>query len=292
MSETEDHKGRDRAADQPPRERGYALNSALGRISGFALWEHVPGLWGRGLRSPPYYALVYTTAGAGCYEDANGLRCALEPGDLIVLFPGFPVMYGAKPGADWSEFWMTFDGPVFELWDSTGLLDRTHPVWRVRPVDYWLQRFQAAVTERTESIRAGGLAAVCRLQQVLTEAQTASERAVLSEEQIEWLATAKGVLEAGADTGWTLADAARRLRMTGECFRKRFTRLAGVSPGRYRTEHRMGYACRLLLGTGLTVKAVAFKLGFADEFHFSHRFKQAMGCSPRTFRRGAPRARR
>ena len=38
----------------------------------------------------------------------------------------------------------------------------------------------------------------------------------------------------------------------------------------------------------LTNKEIAYRLGFCDEFHFSHRFKQIMGKSPQRFRRSIP----
>ena len=35
----------------------------------------------------------------------------------------------------------------------------------------------------------------------------------------------------------------------------------------------------------ITVKAVAYSLGFYDEYHFSNRFKRFMGLSPRDYKR-------
>lgn len=40
--------------------------------------------------------------------------------------------------------------------------------------------------------------------------------------------------------------------------------------------------------TDLSDKQIAAELGFCDEFHFSRRFKQITGRSPRAFRSGLP----
>ena len=44
------------------------------------------------------------------------------------------------------------------------------------------------------------------------------------------------------------------------------------------------HACRLVHEERLTNREIADQLGFSDEFHFSHRFKQVTGRSPAQFR--------
>ena len=267
------------------KQGGYEASSALGRVLGFALWEGVAGLKGPGLHRPPYYAAVYATKGRSRYRDAAGLECSIGPGDLIFVFPDFPVLYGACPGTVWSEFWITFVGPVFELWESLGVLDRAQPVHHLAPVDYWLRRFQSVMDPVESGAEVAGMPAVCRLQQVLSEALVAGARARLSGTQARWLARAKSLLESGPAQGFSLAAVARTLRTTAGAFRKRFTRVAGMPPTRYRDERLMERACRLLQEEGLMVKEVAYRLGYADEFHFSHKFKQVIGCCPSRVRR-------
>ena len=69
-----------------------------------------------------------------------------------------------------------------------------------------------------------------------------------------------------------------------ETFRKKFSRLEGVAPAKYRMRRLIDRACELMHEPELTNKQIAFKLGFANEFYFSRRFKQITGASPRTFR--------
>lgn len=75
-----------------------------------------------------------------------------------------------------------------------------------------------------------------------------------------------------------------------ETFRKRFQQLIGVAPARYRAIRRIDAACAMLQQPGPTTRAIADSLGFSDEFHFSRRFKQITGMSPREFRRLLPHA--
>jgi AraC-like DNA-binding protein len=58
----------------------------------------------------------------------------------------------------------------------------------------------------------------------------------------------------------------------------------------YRAIRRIDAACAMLQQPGPTMRDIAASLGFSDEFHFSRRFKQITGMSPREFRRLLPRA--
>jgi AraC family transcriptional regulator len=58
----------------------------------------------------------------------------------------------------------------------------------------------------------------------------------------------------------------------------------GVGPVAAFERLRLARAAALLARTSLTVKAVSDACGFANQFHFSRRFKGAYGVAPRTYR--------
>ncbi len=93
-----------------------------------------------------------------------------------------------------------------------------------------------------------------------------------------------------SERGTALPDVAKLLNMSYSAFRKRFTRITGVSPAHYRGQRTIEEACRLLRETGLTNQEIAERLGFADAFHFSHRFKVMTGHSPSGFREALARS--
>lgn len=269
-------------------ETGLGTDTRLGRVLGSALWRNVTGMRGPELTPPPYFAMVYALRGDAHYRDADGYRCAIHPGDLILLFEGFPVLYGARAGTLWDEFWITFTGPVFELWESLGLLDRSRPVHHLEPIDFWLKRLQTIAAAPKQRAHSSQTAVVCELQALLCDVLSASEQGRYSTKELNWLSAAKTRLESLGTSGEGVADVARSFGVPPDRFRKRFTRLAGIPPGQYRNRRRMERACRLLLTTDLLVKEIAYELGFSNEFHFSHRFKDVMGQSPQAFRQAAP----
>ncbi|MFJ5646268.1 AraC family transcriptional regulator [Streptomyces sp. NPDC093223] len=84
---------------------------------------------------------------------------------------------------------------------------------------------------------------------------------------------------------WTTAQLAARAGTSRTTLAKRFTELVGDGPAAYLTEWRMTLAADLLRSTGLTVAAVARRVGYADAFGFSTAFKRLRGVSPNAYRR-------
>jgi AraC-like DNA-binding protein len=238
------------------------------------------------------YALVYLLAGEGFYVDARRPRVPVRAGDLIVVLPDVPHAYGPAVGVRWDEVYLVFDGAVFDAWRAGGLLSEAGPRHHLQPLAYWHQRFLAAAGTIGDTGPAAGLASACRVQQLLTDVLDATATAHRAPDRA-WAERAKGILDALAarpvDDRTGVLAASRQVGMGYEGFRKRFTRLTGVSPGRYYNARVIDRACHLLAANDTTTLAeVAKACGFCDAFHFSRRFKQLVGMSPTDFRRRLP----
>ena len=182
-----------------------------------------------------------------------------------------------------------FEGPAFDLWRGAGLLTPARPVRHIEPVDHWLGRIESVVG-LPQGPSSAPLLEFCRLQQVLGEALVNSAVSGTTLEEFAWGVQACALLEPEANVGTPLPAIAAQLNMSYSCFRQKFSRVAGVSPGRYRSQRIMTLACQLMQQTALTNQQIARRLGFADVFHFSHRFKALTGRSPKAFRQGLLRS--
>jgi AraC-like DNA-binding protein len=268
---------------QNPRKCGLGSIRLAGTIA------KNPGVPRANMRVLGSYAVVYVVAGGGTYADARGRELPVSPGDLITVFPELAHAYGPQRGQAWDEMYIVFDGPVFDLWRSQKLLDDERPVRRFEPIEYWLRRWQEVVESPGEAGADDTLAAVCRLQQTLADALLYESAQTTTDQDRRWLTRACELLEQSRESEERLVPAvAERLDMSYANFRKKFTRLMGLPPGRYRMKKLMDRACELIYQQRLTNKQVALECGFCDEFHFSRRFKQIVGISPKEFRRQLP----
>lgn len=64
-----------------------------------------------------------------------------------------------------------------------------------------------------------------------------------------------------------------------------FKKAYGVTPYTYVLEKKVGLAKKMLSGTNLSIREIADKLCFADEYYFSNLFKEKTGLTPSAYRK-------
>lgn len=232
------------------------------------------------------YALAYILAADGYYADANGVRCDLSGGDVVLIVPDLAHAYGPKPGTRWRHIYVIFTGPQFDLWRKRGLLDPSRPVWRAEPADFWARRLEETVRPEEGHGPAAALRALGRFLEVLAGLVAAREAGVRAASGGEWLEEAQGLLAAPDAHGWpTPQTVASKVGLSYENFRKQFTARTGVSPGQFQKRKRIERAQSLIYHGDRTLKQLAEELEFCDAFHFSKAFKQVAGMTPSEFRK-------
>jgi len=260
-------------------------HSPLGRIDSAGRQVKVRRDEGATHRQLGRFAVVYVYEGAGRFEDELGFEATIQAGDLIVLFPEVRHTYYAGRGG-WREYYLIFGGPVFDCWRERGVLDPTRPVVHLEPIDAWRQRFESVLGAGSELDEP--IVEVGRLQLVLAEALSQPRREAPPAPDRAWAQRACELLDTAAYTTGDLERIAEQMGTSYPSFRRRFAKVMGVPPGRYRAQRRIDRACSLMQQTDLTDHQIADALGFCDEFHFSRRFKQIVGRPPREYRRRLP----
>ena len=99
------------------------------------------------------------------------------------------------------------------------------------------------------------------------------------------LARAQMILESALDRKTPVQEVAAGLGIRVSTLNRLFQERLGVSPMRYRLESRIARAQYLLGNTSLSVKEIAYKLGYCNQFYFSQEFRRITGMTPRESRR-------
>jgi AraC-like DNA-binding protein len=274
----------DRPATAAPPGAG-ATSSCVG-FGAILAAGHVPhgrGVPGTTMRVLGHYAVVFLAGGSGRYRLRDREPVPCRPGDLLIVFPDIPHTYGPGGDESWHEYYLIFDGAVFDLWRMHGILSPDRPVLRPPRGAGTLREIRELVrgASRPGLLPADSLPLVCRLQELLARAarSTSSTPPVLP----EW--ARRGVTALGAVPPASPVAAARAAGLSYESFRKKFRDLFGESPRAWSNRRTIERARKLIYEERLGNKEIADRLGFCDEFHFSKRFRRVTGQTPSEARR-------
>jgi AraC-like DNA-binding protein len=252
--------------------------SELGRITTVARLEDSKGTPGTKRRTLGSYGLVYVQSGQGNYADH---RHSLEvnAGDLILLRPQVVHRYKPEGKTPWNEYFMLFEGNLFELWEQQGLFPEDRPLLKLDPIDLWLNRFKAIYAASTSPLQQ-----ITRLQNFLADALTHDYYQVSTKNSQSWIDRAEHHLSQHLNESNGVLHAAQAIGQSYDAFRKKYTRLTGNAPKQFMMNRVMEQAAQLLIETNRSTHDIADELGFCDQFHFSKRFKQHTGITPSKYR--------
>ena len=82
----------------------------------------------------------------------------------------------------------------------------------------------------------------------------------------------------------SMAELAELVGMSSTHFNRQFAQLLGISPTRLLHAMRLDRSRQLLTETDWTIGQIAVEVGYFDQSHFTRRFRQYCGVTPRSYR--------
>lgn len=231
-----------------------------------------------------FYLVMMLPESAGFYSNENGFECSLTYGDFFIAFPGQKVRYAPGENEIWSEACVAFEGQIFDLLHRENLLPDRAPVWHLDNPSPWFERLQAILHTPRPTATIGVAREVTHFLTFLLEMLEAATSKTATPATSDWFDRACVMLTSDLSQPLQLKGIAAELGMSYETFRRNFRRRAGMPPGQYHDEQRCQEACHRLANTQIPCWELALYLGFCDEQHFSRRFKEWTGFSPRNYR--------
>jgi len=232
------------------------------------------------------YVLLYVTRGQGTFV-AEGRRAArIGPGTVIALFPGVPHWYAPDAATGWDEYWVGFRGAQADRLAANGFLSRLCPVFALGYLDLVLHHFvelvEIAKVEPPYFQQKMGALVLGLLADVLS----CSHRQAFDSEAEEMVRRVRFDLEEHVLDSVDMNELSRRLGTTYSVLRKTFKEYTGLSPYQFYLHQKVNLAKRLLQEGTLSVKQVAYELGFDNPYYFSRLFKSKTGLPPSAWYNG------
>ncbi len=230
--------------------------------------------------------ILFVTAGRGEFESRATGRQAVRAGTALIILPAVWHRYRPDPATGWVEHWVELRGAVVENLRRAGILaaDRA-----VVPVERRLEL--EGIFEGVHARLATAPSLACDPEraalglQILALVTGASERREAPRTISASVGQAERLMADLLERPRSIPAVARGLGVAYSYFRREFKRHTGLSPHRYMNRLRLEKARRLVGATDEPLKAIADRLGFSSQYHFSAAFRRHFGLSPSAWRR-------
>ncbi len=241
---------------------------------------------------PDYYAssyfratveLVYVIAGKGTVI-CNGKKFFVKAGDIYYLPHGCSFEQIADKNDPWTKVWINAFGSLipnlmllynleeFVHFPNTSGYDYFKRILKIcRDNDLTLEKKEALVSLIFHEL-------IIELQALPINDK------VSSTSKLNDVQTIKAYLDNNFRDNIKMSDLTALVYKSESQTIRAFKKAYGVTPCNYMMNMRISTAQRLLTETNLSVKEIAFRVGFRDEHHFSHLFKRKTAKSPSEYR--------
>lgn len=230
------------------------------------------------------YTIAYLLDGSGHYVGPAGNPHDLKPGDLVQRFPGRKHTLIRTMDGRWLEFYIVLPVTLYRGLSELGVLDTRREVLHPGVDDERVERIRQYLRWMRDNIETDPGAALLEAQRLLFELLEHDRVGRAKDPDAAAMEHAAVRLRQRLGGRMDMADVARDCGMGYEKFRKLFARTYGTSPKQYRLRHRIDVAKRMLVERQLSMKEIAFALGYSEVANFANQFKRVTGISPGTYR--------
>jgi AraC-like DNA-binding protein len=231
------------------------------------------------------YSGVLVLRGSGRYLDADGSEYLLAPGDFFQRLPGRRHSTIHEVDGRWAECFVALGRELFDAMVALGCLRAAAPVLSPGLSVALVERFDELVREMGEVPQRELPVALAHMHALLLDVLDLDRRGERPDAGAELVEEACRMLSRDLAQRLSVPALAARLGVGYERFRKVFRERVGTSPGDYRIRRRLERARAMLVSGEMSVKEVAYALGYPNAFAFSRQFAKFAGAPPSHFLR-------
>ena len=238
---------------------------------------------GRVLQS---YQIVLISAGTGTFECAAlpGIHI-VEPGTILLLFPGIWHRYRPTLRTGWVEHWIECQGSVFDEATRTGLIQPKHCILKAESILDINDSFERCHSlARQDALSNQDKLSTLALYMLASLGHTIRNERGFEKAIDKVVQRAHALIAQRCQEPLDLPALAAELHVGYSLLRHNFTARIGISPKQHYLKTRIQKAQDLLLNTTKSVKEIADILKFESASHLSRQFKMHVHISPKAWR--------
>lgn len=240
--------------------------------------------WGPGLRD--HYKLLYIHSGRGVYETANK-SYTLTAGQGFLISPDHLAYYQADHQDPWRFSWVAFNGEDVPSYLHEAGLSADHPLFYCeQDTDISLCIHHLYIANQPSPSRSLKLtsALYAFLALILDCTNTTASTKPAHSLKDQYVSQAIAYIETNYSRSMTIEELAASLGLNRTYFTSIFASVTGMPPQQYIYRYRLNKACHLLRTTTLSIKEIAYSVGYSDQLLFSRMFKKVYQISPTLYR--------
>ncbi len=227
-----------------------------------------------------FYSLSHMYEGHGRLWLEDGTEQEVFAGDCILITPKTVNSYGGFKGRPYVEDNLIFCGPVADMLMRSGIaVSGVYHIGKVRSLIPIIEMYRDPAVDSQ-------ISANIALQKLLVDLYLKKRN---SRQEYPALEKLMSEIKQNIAKWWTVSEMAEMCNLSDDQLRRIFVRYTGVSPKLYIDQLKLKYAAQLLAGSDMKISEISDSLGYMDPYHFSRRFKEVIGLSPRNYREFAPK---
>jgi AraC-like DNA-binding protein len=228
-----------------------------------------------------FYSVCYCIEGSSTYIDIETKKeYDIYPGCIVQRMPNTPHYTTLAPNSKWKEFYIQGSSELFEYLKKLNLVC-TESVFYLGCDEAIHNKFieYAVNYEKTELHRIYDI-----IPEFLKIIMYIHAQKLYNSKQ-SWADYISKIISENTNVGISMEEIALKCNMKYEALRKQFKSVFGYSIEKYRIQLRILEAKKMLASKDITIKEIAFKLGYYDSYAFSKQFKQIEGITPNAYRK-------
>lgn len=225
------------------------------------------------------FQIIYITKGRGVFQ-AEGESFTVVPGTVMIVFPGMRHFYKPDYEIGWNEYWVGFKGPYAEALCRNGFLTRGKPVYRLGLQNSLLTIYDQIFELVRNQAPLYQIRASSQIMTLVAEILAYERKTVQHSHSQQLVEKTKFFMEENIYGDINLNRIAGMLGVSTSHLNEVFKAYTAMTPYQYFISIKIHRAKELLDSGDLTIKEVAFRLGFKDQYYFSRLFKKKTGTSP------------